>query len=125
MPAKFRIDARITFVSMEGLAYSFRYTAQATPNGTAKTVVINVNKIVPTMAGNIPPFVIPFVGYSYMKFHDKAGKPFEKISHKIIPKKAHTISVLPIRISQLNVCDNFFFTDDNFLNGWQNIHPIN
>ncbi len=55
IPAKFLIDARIILVSKEGLAYSFRYTAQATPNGTAKTVVINVNKIVPTMAGRIPP----------------------------------------------------------------------
>jgi hypothetical protein len=58
-------------VSVLGRAYSFRYIAQATPNGTEKTVVIRVSNTVPTIAGNMPPWVIPWVGKDEMKFQDK------------------------------------------------------
>ena len=100
IPARFLMEARMILVSKEGRAYSFRYMAQATPNGTANKVVIKVRIIVPTKAGKIPPLVIPSVGYEDTKFHDKLEKPFEKISHSITPKNKHTIKVLPHRINQ-------------------------
>jgi hypothetical protein len=95
MPARFLMEALIIFVNRDGLAYSFRYMAQATPKGTAKMVVINVNKSVPIIAGSMPPFVMPSVGNSLIKFHDTDDMPFEKISHKITPSTRHTIRVFP------------------------------
>lgn len=99
-PAKFLIEARIMFVRRDGLAYSFRYMAQATPKGTENRVVIKVSRTVPIMAGKIPPCVIPFVGKENKNFIDKLENPLEKMSHRITPKNKTTIKVLPKRISQ-------------------------
>lgn len=108
IPAKFLIEARIILVSIDGFAYSFRYIAQATPKGTANSVVIKVSNTVPTMAGSIPPLVIPSVGNDDIKFQDKLEYPFEKISHNITPKNKQTMNVLPERRIQLNVLIKFF-----------------
>ncbi len=127
MPAKFRIDARIILVSVEGRAYSLRYMAQATPNGTANNVVIKVSTIVPNIAGKIPPWVMPCVGNEAIKLKDILEKPFEKISHNMIPKNKQTINVLPVSISQLAVLMMFFLFIGHgiFLIDLQNIRLIN
>ena len=127
MPAKFLIDARMVLVSNEGLAYSFKYIAQATPKGTANRVVIKVRITVPTKAGKIPPLVIPSVGNVETKFQDKLLKPFENISHIITPKNAHTNKVLPHRVSQLQVFNSFFrfIMREIFVADSQNIHLSN
>ena len=49
-------------VSQVSLAYSERYTAVATPNGTENISATTTSQIVPKRAGKIPPAVIPLVG---------------------------------------------------------------
>jgi hypothetical protein len=117
IPDRFRIEALIILVRLDGFAYSLRYTAQATPKGTAKIVVINVSKVVPTIAGRIPPLVIPSEGNLFIKFHDTEGRPFEKISNKIIPRNRHTIIVLPVNKAQLKKYNTFFFMPGIFVIG--------
>lgn len=80
IPARFLIDALIIFVKAEGFAYSLRYIAQATPNGTENKVVIHVSSKVPMIAGSIPPFVIPLEGNLMMNSHETEDRPFEKMS---------------------------------------------
>lgn len=61
-PERLRIDIRISLVIRLLEAYSLRKMAQPIPKGTDKTAVITVTINVPTIAGKIPPSVIPFLG---------------------------------------------------------------
>jgi hypothetical protein len=80
------------FVNTDGRIL-LRYTAQATPNDR-KRVVINVKEIVPRMAGNIPPFVMPLVEHpDNLKILN--WLPFEKTSQKMRHNIPQTVTVLP------------------------------
>jgi len=61
------IVVRKSAESQVGLAYSLRKTPMRTPTGTEKTATNDINKSDPTMAGKIPPCVMPWLGNSVKK----------------------------------------------------------
>jgi hypothetical protein len=52
--------------------------AQAIPKGMAKMVDTSVTRMVPKIAGKIPPFVMPSIGKRNKKFALITGNPKEK-----------------------------------------------
>ena len=76
MPARFAMQARTRRARSErDDAYSVRYTAVATPAGMAAMVISNVSATVPTMAGKMPPAVIPWRGYAETNSQDRTWAP--------------------------------------------------
>jgi hypothetical protein len=67
--------------------------AHATPNGNANKVVMNVSRIVPAMAGHIPPEVMPLVGADVRNSTEIIGVPSENIQIRMMNKKMHTKEV--------------------------------
>ena len=88
-----RIDIRTKRVKILSAAYSFRYIAHPIPKGTAKTAVITVIAKVPTIAGKIPPALIPFRGICDKNSQEIADQPFSMIKNKIKITGSTTINV--------------------------------
>jgi len=61
-PAKLIMARLIIRVKILSGAYSLRYMAAATPNGTEKSKPKETKNTVPARAGNTPPAVIPLMG---------------------------------------------------------------
>src|SRR5690606_39095619 len=104
-------------------AYSFRYTAQATPNGIQNNAVSSVSITVPNIAGKIPPSVIAFRGDWLRNSQLSASQPLKTISKIITPKNSNTI---PVQVSRMNHSKNpfsFLIVRGIYGIGLQNIHP--
>ena len=54
-----------------GLAYSRRYNAASTPNGTTKRLMIIVISTVPKIAGNTPPSLFDSRGSALRNSHQR------------------------------------------------------
>ena len=61
-PARFTMAKSTTRASVDSPAYSDRYMPASTPTGTAKSSDTPTSHSVPTMAGRMPPLVMPEVG---------------------------------------------------------------
>jgi hypothetical protein len=66
----------ISLVSKVSLAYSFKYIAAQTPIGSVIKIAQKTIERVPTIAGKIPPLLIPFVGIAVKNSKDMAEYPF-------------------------------------------------
>ena len=85
------MDNLMSLVNFPFTAYSFKYMAQPMPKGTDKIAVIIVTIIVPTIAGKIPPSVIPFFGMEKINSQLIMPKPLLAISYRIISMAKNTI----------------------------------
>src|SRR5512133_3496145 len=77
------------------------------PSGTAAIVIISVISAVPTMAGKIPPWVIPSVGNSVGNFQERVFHPPDITMTKMdtIMKriKSTLVAVIPVTMAS-QVC---------------------
>jgi hypothetical protein len=85
MPAKFTIASLIILVSKLFFAYSFKYIAAQTPIGRVIAIAHVTIKIVPSIAGRIPPPRIPSLGIDAKNSQVIADAPFFMITKIIVP----------------------------------------
>jgi hypothetical protein len=92
-PDRFRMDMRMILFRIPSFAYSFKYMAHPMPSGMDDTAVITVTRKVPTIAGSMPPSVMPFLGIVVRKLQLILEIPLLVISYRIMTRKRITIAV--------------------------------
>ena len=102
-PARFAIERRVSVTQADDPPYSCRYTALATPSGSAITRAPAERKKVPTRQGQMPPSLIMLRGGSVRNSQLRAGRDSTKMS----PRMASSVAMLMIAAARMKPKPHF------------------